>query len=305
MKALITGVHGFVGKYLKEELAGNGYEVVGTDLTGSDIVPANFLDPESVADLLRCVRPDVIFHLAGQASVALSWKIPRKTFDINVGGTINLLETIHALSMSVKVLVVGSSDQYGNVRPKDCPIRETLELKPQSPYAISKEGQEKIALALAKMHHIPVVLTRSFNHIGPGQKKGFVLPDFADSIVQIERNAHPAVLRVGNLEAERDFTDVRDVVRAYRMLIEKGKAGEVYNIGSGTSFPISHLLDELLKLTPAQVQVEPDPARMRISDIPLIRCCYDKLREDTGWKPIYPLRQTLQDTLDYFRHAAE
>lgn len=305
MKALITGVHGFVGKYLQDELTGHGYEVVGTDLTGSDIIPANFLDPESVVDLLRRAQPDVIFHLAGQASVALSWKIPRKTFDINVGGTINLLEAIHSLALPVKVLIVGSSDQYGNVRPENCPIRETLELKPQSPYAISKASQEKIALALAKMHHIPVVLTRSFNHIGPGQKKGFVLPDFADSIAQIEKRDRPPVLRVGNLEAERDFTDVRDVARAYRMLVEKGRSGEVYNIGSGTSFPISHLLDELLKLTPAHVRIEPDPARMRVSDIPLIRCCYDKLRQDTGWKPIYTLQQTLEDTLDYFRHVAE
>ena len=305
MRALITGVGGFVGKHLTAELTSCGYTVIGTDLVGEGVEIADLLDKQSVRSLLERCQPEVIFHLAGQASVQLSWKIPRKTFDINVGGTINLLETLHELKMQARVLVIGSSDQYGKIRSKDCPVRETLEQHPQSPYAISKLAQEQIALALSKAYQIDTVLTRSFNHIGVGQRGGFVVPDFASAIAAIEAGQTEPVLRVGNLEAQRDFTDVRDVVRAYRLLAEKGVSGEVYNIGSGKPYRISEILEKLLALSTAKIRVEQDPARMRVSDVPLISCCAAKLLRDTGWAPMYSLDSTLRDILADFRRGAK
>jgi len=301
MKALITGYNGFVASYLSKELVEHGYEVIGTDIVGDGVEHADFLDLQAVSQLLSRCEPDVIFHLAGQASVGLSWQIPRKTFDINLGGTINLLDAARKFSKRPKLLIVGSSDQYGVVKPEDCPIRENLPQNPQSPYAISKTAQELTALALSKAYGLDVVLTRSFNHIGPGQKKGFVVADFSATIAEIEVGKKEAVLHVGNLDAKRDFTDVRDVVRAYRLLVEKGRPGEVYNIGSGVSFRISEILDKLLKLSTVKIEVTQDPEKMRVSDIPLIRCCYEKLKNDTEWTPYRSLDETLADILDSFR----
>jgi GDP-4-dehydro-6-deoxy-D-mannose reductase len=301
MKALITGSNGFVGRYLSMELAEHGYEVTGTDIAGDSVEHVDFLDLQAVSQLLTIHKPDVVFHLAGQASVGLSWQIPRKTIDINVGGTINLLDAARQCKIKPKLLIVGSSDQYGVVKSADCPIRETLPQNPNSPYAISKTMQELTAQALSKAYGLDIIFTRSFNHIGPGQKKGFVISDFSSAIAEIEAGKKDPVLHVGNLDAQRDFTDVRDIVRAYRLLTEKGKTGEVYNIGSGVPYSIKDILEKLLSLSKANITVEKDPEKMRVSDNPLISCCYEKLQEATGWKPVCSLDETLSDTLNSFR----
>lgn len=305
MKALITGYSGFVGKYLATELRNNGYDVTGTDISGEDVEIADLLDTDSLFSMLKRCEPDVIFHLAGQAAVGLSWQIPRKTFDINVGGTINLLDSVRQLEKKPRILIVGSSDQYGIVKPEDCPIRETLGMNPQSPYAISKMAQEKTAVVLAQAYGIDIVLTRSFNHIGPGQKKGFVIADFCAEIAAIESGRKDPVMHVGNLSAKRDFTDVRDVVQAYRLLIEKGQAGQVYNIGSGSPISIQEILEKLLSLSKSSIQVDVDASKLRALDVPIVSCCYEKLHRDTGWSPTYIIADTLRDVLYYFRSVAQ
>jgi GDP-4-dehydro-6-deoxy-D-mannose reductase len=301
MRALITGANGFVGKHLDSELKSGGYETVCSDICGDGYERMNILDKSSISDMLAKHRPDVIFHLAGQSSVGRSWQIPQTTFEINVCGTMNLLETVHTLGMSPRLIIIGSADQYGIVKPSDCPIKETLVQNPKSPYAISKAAQESVSLSLAGYYGLEVVMTRSFNHIGPGQRTGFVVPDFANAIAAIEKKGMSGTLRVGNLEAMRDFTDVRDVVRAYRLLAEKGRPGEVYNIGSGAPVKIAEILSALVGMSGAKITVERDPAKMRASDLPIVSCCYDKIKSDTGWEPRYSLKQTLEDTLDYFR----
>jgi GDP-4-dehydro-6-deoxy-D-mannose reductase len=201
-----------------------------------------------------------------------------------------------------RLIIIGSSDQYGIVQPENCPIKETLVQNPLSPYAISKSAQEQIASSLAKAYGLEIVTTRSFNHIGPGQKKGFVVADFSATIAEIEAEKKDPILHVGNLTAKRDFTDVRDIVRAYRLLAEKGTPGEVYNVGSGKAVSISEILSGLLSLSKVDINVMQDPKKMRPIDIPLIVCNFDKLSKDTGWKPSYPIEETLQEILEHFRN---
>jgi GDP-4-dehydro-6-deoxy-D-mannose reductase len=302
MKALITGVNGFVGKYLSKELIENGYEVIGTDLSGDNVQHVDFLDAQAVTRFISDIEPDYVFHLAGQASVGLSWNIPKETFEVNVCGTINLLQAAKECIKQPRLVIIGSSDQYGVVRPENCPIKETLVQNPLSPYAISKSAQEQIASSLAKAYGLEIVTTRSFNHIGPGQRKGFVVADFSSDIVKIESGKMEPVLHVGNLTAKRDFTDVRDIVRAYRLLAEQGTPGEVYNVGSGKAVSISEILSGLLALSKVEIKVMQDPKKMRPLDIPLIVCNFDKLSKDTGWEPSYPIDETLQEIIAYFRN---
>lgn len=301
MKALITGANGFVGHYLIHELTDNGYDVISTDLHDENY-PLNLLDTGGVHELVQKVAPDVIFHLAGQSVVALSWEKPSLTFEINVNGTINLLEAVRSSGKNIRVVLIGSADEYGKVKLADCPIQETLEPQPVSPYALSKYTQEKIALLYCKAYEMDVILTRSFNHTGPGQKKGFVIPDFASQIAAIEKGAEP-IIRVGNLQVQRDFSDVRDVVRGYRLLAQKGKSGEVYNIGSGKAYCIKEMLELLVGLSNVPTKIEEDQDKIRPIDVPLIISDIEKIKKETGYVPRYSISETLQDTLDYWRQG--
>ena len=235
MKALITGINGFVGHYLTEVLLQDGIEVYGTILQGEvydglcqNILEMNLSNKEDVEYVISVVKPDYIYHLAGQSSVGLSWSKPELTVMTNVIGTIHLLDAVKIHAPLSRVLIVGSSDQYGIVKPEDCPIKESMHLSPQSPYATSKRTQEEIASQYIKAHELDIVMVRAFNHSGPGQRKGFVIADFASQIAEIEKGVIPPVIKVGNLEAERDFTDVRDIVQAYKKIIAFGKKGEIY-----------------------------------------------------------------------------
>ena len=306
MRALITGVDGFVGYYLTKHLLEQGDEVFGTTiLTGYknetiEVHQMNLLDEGNLAQVIEQIKPDVIYHLAGQSAVGLSWDKPVLTMNINVNGTLNLLEAVRKYVPTAKVLIVGSSDQYGPIKAEECPINEERVLKPVSPYGISKLAQEQMASLYAKSYGMNIIMVRAFNHIGPRQGKNFVVADFASKIVEIERGAEP-ILKVGNLEAYRDFTDVRDIVRGYYLLIQFGKIGEVYNIGSGRPIKIREILDVLIEFSTADIKVELDKEKLRPSDVPIVQCDNTKIKADTGWSTVNDIYLTLKDTLDYWR----
>ena len=301
MRALITGSQGFVGRYLRRELEESGYEVVGLDIQpGEGAVQADLLNPEQLAAAVRQAEPDAVFHLAGQADVARSWKIPQKTMEINVLAAVNLMEAARAFNPSIRMMLVGSSDQYGNLGEAGRMVSESLATHPQTPYAVSKKAQEEMAQVYVRAYGMNICMTRSFNHGGAGQRLGFLIPDFASGIVKVERGEAKS-LKVGNLTSRRDFTHVKDVVRAYRLIGEKGKPGEVYNVGSGVTWSAQEILDKLCAMAVCPIPVEQDPARMRPSDTPVICCDHTKLTTDTGWQPQIPLEDILSDTLREWR----
>lgn len=301
MRALITGSQGFVGQYLRRELEESGYEVVGLDIQpGEGAVQADLLNPEQLAAAVRQAEPDAVFHLAGQADVARSWKIPQKTMEINVLAAVNLMEAARAFNPSIRMMLVGSSDQYGNLGEAGRMVSESLATHPQTPYAVSKKAQEEMARVYVRAYGMNICMTRSFNHGGAGQRLGFLIPDFASGIVKVERGEAKS-LKVGNLTSRRDFTHVKDVARAYRLIGEKGKPGEVYNVGSGVTWSAQEILDKLCAMAVCPIPVEQDPARMRPSDTPVICCDHTKLTTDTGWQPQIPLEDILSDTLREWR----
>ena len=303
MKALITGSEGFVGKYLRAELVAAGYEVMGIDLfDGDGVIRVDLLDPEATEAALEQVKPDVIFHLAGQPDVGKSWKIPQKTFAINVLAAINLMEGMRKVCPESPMVIVGSSDEYGSLKEAGASVSEETPMNPMNPYAISKDAQEKLGKAYVKAYGLKICMTRSFNHGGAGQRTGFMIPDFASGIVKVERGEAEAV-SVGNLASKRDFTHVKDIVRAYRLIAEKGVPGEVYNVGSGKTYSAGEILDKLIALAKCPIPVRQDPARMRPSDTPVICCDNGKLRKDTGWEPEHSLEDILEDTLECYRAA--
>ena len=304
MRTLITGANGFVGQHLKRELEANGYTVHTTDISGDVDFILNLLDGEQVHAHLKKQRYDSIVHLAGFSSVRLSWENFQKTLELNVFPTINILESVSQTHIGTRVLLIGSSDQYGLAAQAGHPLTEEDPCLPQNPYAISKCTQEQMALVLSVSKKLDIVLTRSFNHIGPGQRKGFVVSDIASSIAETENNSAPKLI-VGNTQSHRDFTDVRDVVRAYRLLLEKGRPGEIYNVGSGKVHAIHEVIQMLIKLSGVSIEVISDAKNFRPSDITKIECSCEKLRRDTGWLPEIPMHESLKDTLKWWREQQE
>lgn len=306
MKALITGVDGFVGKYLSEYLLKQKYEVYGTTISEKyknekiKIYKMNLLDEKEVNKVIKMIKPDKIFHLAGQSAVGLSWEKPVLTVNINVNGTLNLLEAVRNYSKDSKMLIVGSSDQYGPIKPEECPIKESKIQNPQSPYGVSKKTQEEMCKLYVNAYHMNIIMVRAFNHIGAGQSTNFVVADFASKIAQIEKGSEP-VLKVGNLETFRDFTDVRDIVRGYSLLLEKGKIGEIYNIGSGKEVKVSEILKKLVSMSKKEIKIEIDPNKFRPVDVPLVVCDNSKIKKDTGWETEFLINDTLEEVLEYWR----
>lgn len=301
MRALITGSQGFVGGYLRRELEDNGYEVIGLDIRpGEETVQADLLDAERLTQLIGELKPDAVFHLAGQADVARSWKIPRRTVEINVIGALNLLEAVRAYRKDVRVLLVGSSDQYGDLGEAGQYVSEALAMNPQTPYAVSKKAQEEMAKVYARAYGLHICMTRSFNHGGAGQREGFLIPDFAAGVTRVEKGLAKC-LKVGDLTSRRDFTHVKDIVRAYRLIAEKGAPGEVYNVGSGTVYSAREILNKLCAMAVCPIPVEQDPGKMRPSDTPVICCDRSKLTAHTGWEPEIPLDVILWDVLEEWR----
>lgn len=303
--ALITGSQGFVGRYLRQELENNGYTVTGLDIQAGDgVIVADLLNGDAIKYVIEQERPDVIIHLAGQANVARSWAIPQKTIEVNVVATINLMDAVRQYRPECKMVLVGSSDQYGNLGEAGKMVSETMDTQPQTPYAVSKKAQEEMAGVYVKAYGLNISMTRSFNHAGAGQKRGFLISDFASGIVAVERGEQPC-LKVGNLTAKRDFTHVRDVVRAYRMIAESGHAGEIYNVGSGITYSAQEILDRLCKLAQCPVPVEQDPKKIRPNDTPVICCDHSKLTQHTGWQPSVSMDEILNEVIKNWREIEE
>lgn len=304
MKALITGSLGFVGGYLRKELEQNGYEVIGIDVREAEqTICCDLLNAEYTLKVVSAIQPDVVFHLAGQADVGKSWKIPQKTIELNVLAAVNMMEAVRISCPDSRVLLVGSADEYGRLGAAGENVTEETPVQPQSPYAVSKLAQEDMARVFVKAYGMHICMTRSFNHCGAGQKEGFIIPDFASGIARVEKGIIHA-MRVGNLESRRDFTHVRDVVHAYRLIMEKGRSGEIYNVGSGTTYSAQEILDKLLSMSFCDIPVEQDPMKMRPSDTPVICCNHDKLTNDTGWEPFIGMDSILSEVLSEWRSKA-
>lgn len=310
-KALIIGAAGFVGNYLIDHIQKScAWSIVVTKIPqeeirhqGIEIRDLNILDKEAVVTLLKETRPDYIFHLAAQSSVAVSWKNPGLTVDVNVKGSLNVLDAVRELDYKPRVLLIGSGEEYGHVRQEEIPITEDNVLRPGNIYAATKACQNMLGKIYSQAYGMNVMMVRAFNHVGPNQAPMFVVADFCKQVAEIECGLKEPVMKVGNLSAKRDFSDVRDVVRAYVMLIENGCAGETYNVGSGKAVAIQEILDMILKLSSTAITVEVDPARMRPVDVPIIEADIEKLEECTGWKREIPLERTIEETLDYWRKA--
>ncbi|MHB8645341.1 MAG: GDP-mannose 4,6-dehydratase [Thermomicrobiales bacterium] len=307
-RVLITGATGFVGAYLVAHLAEAypGWQVTGTTRrtadAGSRFVPCDLHDAGAVGALVARVRPEMVVHLAGQSNVPVSFNDPEATLANNIIGTLHLLDACRVHAPQARLLIVSSNEVYGPTPPEEQPLREDRPLRPINPYAVSKAAQEMLALQYAHSYNLDVVVARPFNHIGPGQTDRFVVSAFARQIVQVERGERRAV-SVGNLDTVRDFTDVRDVARAYGLLLARGERGGIYNIGRGTAVTVGDLLDMLCRLAPVAITIERDPARLRPSDAPVMMADTTRLRQATGWQPDISLEQSLDETLAWWRAA--
>ena len=307
MKSLVLGAAGFVGGYLIEELKKSGkYDVTATKLSfeklnidGVKVIDVDICDIGQIKQVIRELQPDVIFHLAAQSSVKKSWEKPQLTVEINVLGAVNLFEAVRAERPAAKVIVIGSSEEYGDI-DYSVPVKETVAPNPKNIYALTKRTQEELARIYCQAYGLDIVMTRSFNHIGPKQLPQFVVADFCSQVAKIEKGLQSPEIRVGNLAARRDFTDVRDVVKAYMLLAEKGIKGEIYNVGSGVSVEISKILKYIISLSNKRISVKIDEAKMRPIDIPDIKADVRKLFS-LGWTKNYDIKQTIKETLDYFR----
>lgn len=309
MKALIIGAAGFVGGHLIRHLSDElGFEVYATKLsfekTDADcagIFDLDILDAEAVSDLLCQLRPDYIYHLAAQSSVKMSWSNPQLTADVNIKGTLNVLESVRKLDFKTRILLVGSGEEYGFVRPEEVPVNEETTLRAGNIYAVTKACQGMLGEVYTRAYKLDIIMVRAFNHIGPGQADIFVVSDFCKQAVLAETGKKKPVIRVGNLSAKRDFTDVRDIVKAYSSLMKSGMSGETYNVGSGKSRSIQQMLDMILERSETDISVEIDTSRMRPSDVPVIEADISKLSETTGWFPTIPIEQTIDDMMNYWR----
>ena len=313
MKVLVTGAGGFVAAHLVDflrteapdaELFGMVRPQTGAARGpggGISLVEADVNDPAGAEAALDEVVPDRIVHLAGQSSVHRSWIEPGSTLRTNVLGLVNLLDAVRRRGLRPAVLVVGSAEEYGPVDPAELPITERTPLRPSSPYAVSKVAQAALARLYGPAGGMRVVLTRTFHHTGPGRGEAFAESSFARQLAEIEAGLRPPVLRVGNLDAVRDYTDVRDVVRAYWALLDRGEGGEVYNVCSGRGRPVREMLDALLRAAGADAEVQVDPARLRRADVPVLVGDPSRLRDATGWEPRIPLERTLVDLLEDWR----
>ncbi len=315
-KNLITGIAGFAGSFLAEYLLRLGdCQIVGTTLSLHEspnvsqikdtiqLVPVNLLEEEKIETLIADIKPDFIYHLAALASPAKSFSHPTETIVNNIQAELNILEAVKKAELkNTKILVISSADIYGLLQPEDLPVDEDTPMRPNNPYAVSKIAQDYLGLQYFITYKLPIIRVRPFNHIGSRQAGSFAISDFSKRIVDIEKGNTPPVLKVGNLEAKRDFTDVRDMVKAYVLAIEKGEPGEVYNIGSGIAHKMSDIVAMMQKMSSVPFTLEQDPAFMRPSDNPELCCDNTKFVALTGWKPEIPLEQTLKDTLDYWRN---
>ncbi len=315
MKVLITGITGFAGSHLADYILENHQDVevygivrwrsrMDNILHIQDKITSFEADLKDMGSLKKClaeIKPDRIFHLAAQSFVPASWTCPAETFAINSIGQINLFESVLSLNLVPRIQIAGSSEEYGQVFPDEVPMKETNPLRPLSPYAVSKVAQDLLGWQYFKSYGMNVIRTRGFNHTGPRRGDVFICSNFAKQIAEIEKGKREPVLYVGNLEAKRDFTDVRDMVQAYWLSLEKCEAGEAYNIGTGKFYSMSKVVEMLVSMSDVEIETRIDPTRLRPSDVPILLSDSSKFRAATGWEPKIPFRQSLEDLLNYWR----
>lgn len=314
MKILITGITGFVGSHLADFILHEKLgKVIGIHRWRSDmrnvkhiidkveLYECDLRDAFSVHDLIETIKPDKIFHLAAQSYVPTSWRAPTESLTTNIIGQLNIFEAVKKTKIDPWIQIAGSSEEYGLVYEDELPINETNPFRPLSPYAVSKVGQDMLGYQYFKSFGTKVVRTRAFNHTGPRRAQVFVCSDFAKQIVDIENGKRKPVISVGNLEAHRDFTDVRDTVRGYWLSLEHCEPGEAYNICSGKSWQIKDVLVKLLEKSSVEIDVRQDPNRMRPSDVPILRGDNSKFVSAAGWKRAIDFEQTLEDILNFWR----
>lgn len=292
MKALITGAGGFVGPHLTAELQAAGDDVVGLDLRNGP----NLLDADGWRTVVAEHQPDVIYHLAGWSDVSGSWHEPAQTFQVNAVGTLSVLQAAQEAGTD-RLILVSSADLYGTVTPDDQPITESHPVRPRSPYGASKQAAEALGMQYHRAFGLGVIIARPFNHLGAGQSPRFAAPAFATQVAEAERNGGGTVAH-GDLTAQRDLTDVRDVASAYRLLAADGRPGEVYNICSGTAVSMQSVLDRLIAQASVPIDASIDPARLRPVELPILQGSFDKLHRATGWEPSHALDETLACVLD-------
>lgn len=312
---LITGISGFVGNYLTRKLLqeDGDKKIVGTYLSPDsikvfsdiseklDLHQLDLMDSKSVEKLVGDVKPDEIYHLAAMAVSGKSFDNPALVITNNIISQVNLLEAVRIAKINPKIMITSSAEIYGKVEPQNLPIDELTPMVPANPYAVSKIAQDYMGLQYNVSYGLNIIRVRPFNHIGPGQSDQFATAAFAKKIAEIEKGKREPVLTVGSLDSKKDFTDVLDMVSAYVMLMQKGIAGEVYNIGSGKSYKMSDILNILLSFTTVKIKIETDPDLLRPSDNPELVCDNTKIHELTGWSPQIPLEKTLRDILEYWR----
>lgn len=309
MRALITGIGGFVGRHLLQHLQDEGDEVSGIARSSDSegllpevrVSQTDLTDRAAVERFVRETRPEAVYHLAAQSSPAESLHDPWATVGNNLLSQMTLLEALLSAGLRPRVLIVGSSDEYGPLRPEDVPTHEDVPLRPVTPYAVSKVGQDVMGFQYFAQHGLPTVRVRPFNHTGPGHDARFVVPSFARQLAEIEAGLREPVLRVGNLGAERDFTDARDMVRAYRLALVQGEPGDVYNLGRGRSVRIADTVAELVELSRVDVEIRVEPSLFRPTDVPRQEADTRKFTNLTGWEPRIAWHTTLSDTLEYWR----
>ncbi len=339
MRVIVTGVTGFAGSHLAEYILSSHPDVAvygtyrwrsrmenleqlkqqkkldiiegryqdGAGLRSDDrqgrltLLHTELTDPGAAEKLIASVQPQRVFHLAAQSFVQSSFDEPAATFNINVGSQLNLLESIRRHDRQIRMHIAGSSEEYGLVHADEVPMKETNPLRPLSPYAVSKVAQDKLAYQYFKSYGMHLVVTRGFNHTGPRRGLIFVTSSFAKQIAEMEAGLTDSVLHVGDLTPKRDWTDVRDMVRAYWLSLEKAPPGEVYNVGSGRTWSVREMLDILLSHSTVQVSIQEDPERLRPSDVPILWADSAKFKAATGWEPRIPFETTMKDLIDYWR----
>lgn len=310
-KALIVGSAGFVGNYLIDHLYKDlKWSIIATKMPNEiinynniTIYNLNILNINEIFSLLLNEKPDYIFHLAAQSSVSVSWQNPALTVDVNIKGCINIFDSIRKIpEYNPKILIIGSGEEYGHILPNETPVNENNNIRPGNIYAATKACQNMIGKIYANAYDMNIIMVRAFNHIGPKQSPIFVLSDFCKQVAEIEKGIKEPIIYVGNLEAKRDFTDVRDVVKAYSLLIQKGISGETYNIGSGAALSIKEILNKVLVLSNIDIKIYTDKTKFRPIDIPIIEADINKVNKLTGWKPNIDIETTIQETLDYWRN---
>lgn len=295
---LIFGVGGFVGRYLTKEMVAAGYTVDGSDIMEhvsweglSGYTPADLTDAEAVEAVIQRVKPDYIVNLAAISSAGLSWKFPQMTMDINVNGCLNILESVRKINGSIRILLIGSSEEYAQSKK---PVNEEWETLANNPYGISKAAMELFAKTYRNAYGLDIRMTRSFNHTGTGQKDSFVIPSWCKQAAEISASGKAGVMHVGNLAVKRDFSDVRDIVRAYRLILEQEEKNRTYNVGSGQAYALREILEHIVKLSAAPIEIRVDEDRIRPNDNPYICCDHSKITRELGWEPEY----TIWDAVD-------